>query len=295
MKIGLALGCGGARALSHIGVIKILEEYGINIDILAGTSMAAIIGSHYAATRDIDSIEEQALHSDWKKLMSVCTDFSFRHSFFRGTKLKRLIRENVKNLDFKQLQIPFAAVATNIHNGQTVVLNEGKVADAVYASCAIPGIFQPVRLNGMTLVDGGVSCPIPVSAVKQMGADVVIAVDAIPQYTPLNKGQTPNVFNILNHTITILNYHVSRYEVKNADAVIYPDCVSVSWTHLLSSEKVADVIKIGEEAALRALPFITRAIENKQNTLHKFFEYIVPKFSPKEKTADVAEILYNNS
>lgn len=272
MKVGLALGCGGARSLAHIGVIKVLEQHNIPIDMVAGTSMASLIGGQYALTRDIKYVEKRASEHDWKKMIELCTDFSFFKGFFRGARLKNMINKSVNGSTFLNLKIPFAAIATDIRTGNTVVINEGKLTEAIYASCAIPGVFHPAEINNMTLIDGGVSCPIPVRALKMMGADIVIGIDVIPKHNQCNKSL--GMFDVLNYSVTILNYLVSRQELKEADIVISPDCTSVSWQHLFSKDKSADVIKLGEETALKAIPMIKTALSQRDNTLFQFIHAV---------------------
>jgi NTE family protein len=177
LKIGLALGGGSARGLAHIGVIQVLQAYGIPIDIIAGTSIGSLVGSLYAAGDSVEKLEKSVSLLDKRKVLSLM-DITFpRSGLVRGNRIeKMLIDWGLGDKTFEELNIPFAAVATDIESGERVILNQGNVADAVRASMSIPGIFVPVKYDDRYLVDGGVVDPVPVDLAKKMGADIVIAV-----------------------------------------------------------------------------------------------------------------------
>ncbi len=168
-KLGIALGSGSARGWSHIGVLRALTEAGIAPDFVAGCSMGAMVGAAFAAGR-IEELEAWALSLDWKRVVGL-VDVGLRGGVFKGDRLLNV------ECPFSELSVPFAAVATDIATGQEVWLREGKVSDAVRASCAVPGLFRPVLRDGRYLIDGSVVNPIPVSLCRAMGAQVVIAVD----------------------------------------------------------------------------------------------------------------------
>jgi NTE family protein len=174
-RLGLALGSGSARGWSHIGVLRALAEQGIDADIIAGCSMGAIVGASYAAGR-IEQLETWALALDRKRVVGLI-DIGLRGGLLRGERLLDFFRDQVGGCLFTELKVPFAAVATDLASGQEVSLREGKVSDAVRASCAVPGLFRPVWRDGSFLVDGSIVNPIPVSLCRAMGAEVVIAVD----------------------------------------------------------------------------------------------------------------------
>jgi len=177
LKIGLALGGGSARGLAHVGVILALEAYNIPIDIIAGTSIGSVVGSLYAAGASIDQLEEAALSMKKSKTLSL-TDLVLPHSgLISGERIEEMLNDLfLEDKTFADLKIPFAAVATEIESGAEVILNQGKLIDAVRASISIPGIFTPVKYGEYYLVDGGVVNPVPVDVVKMMGADIIIAV-----------------------------------------------------------------------------------------------------------------------
>ncbi len=175
-KIGLALGSGSARGWAHIGAINALAEAGIRIDCVAGTSIGALVGAVYASGR-VSSLERVVRELDWKKAMALLDVGLPRSGLFDGRKVTDSIREHVESGDIQDLPMPFRAVSTNLVNGGEVHIGTGDIIDAVRASISIPGVFTPVKRDGMLLVDGGLVNPVPVSVVREMGADYVIAVD----------------------------------------------------------------------------------------------------------------------
>jgi len=175
-KVGLALGSGSARGLAHLGVIKALEEAGIEVDFIAGTSIGAVIGAIYAAGK-LDALEATFQTFDWKKMASFFDVVLPKSGLLDGAKVSKFVRAHIHADVIEALPKPFVAVATDIISGEEVVIRSGDVIEAVRASISVPGIFTPVRNNGRILVDGGLVNPVPVSAVRAMGAEFVIAVD----------------------------------------------------------------------------------------------------------------------
>lgn len=176
-RIGLALGGGGARGWSHIGVLRAIQERELEIAAVAGTSIGALVGG-FAAVGKLDVLEELAGDLDLKRILYLFAEGRFHRSgLVDGRKIIDLVREHVGQPDIDRLPIPFRAVATDIDNGQEVVLEAGDLVQAIRASIAIPGIFSPVEWNGRYLVDGGLVNPLPIRVVREMGADTVIAVD----------------------------------------------------------------------------------------------------------------------
>lgn len=175
-KVGLALGSGSARGLAHIGVLRAIEEAGIEIDVIAGTSMGALIGAIFAAGK-LDGLAARFLDFDWKSIVSLLDPVFPRTGLIDGQKIADFVHAHVQAARIEDLPIPFRAVATCIMSGEEVVCGAGDLIEAVRASISVPGIFTPVRSNGRILVDGGLVNPVPVSVVRAMGADLVIAVD----------------------------------------------------------------------------------------------------------------------
>ncbi len=180
-KIGLALGSGAARGLAHIGVLKALKEENISIDMIAGSSIGALVGACYARKGEIASLEEIILMIDWKQLVRLA-DPNLALLFkgvIHGKKVKELLRSLIGDVEFKDLKIPLAVVTTDANTGEEVVIKEGSVIEAVRASISMPAIFMPVKFKNRFLIDGGIINPVPVNVVKDMGATFVIACNVI--------------------------------------------------------------------------------------------------------------------
>ena len=190
MKVGYALGGGAARGLSHIGVLKILHERGISPDIIAGTSIGALVGALYAGGLDPNEIEQLVLGLDWKKLVYLMDMTLPLNGLLQGKRVVSLLKSILGDTTFSQLRVDFACVATDIVSGEQVVLRDGSLIEAVRASISIPGIFTPVAIGGRYLVDGGLVNTVPVSICREMGAKYVIGVNVIPE--PLKIMCNPN-------------------------------------------------------------------------------------------------------
>ena len=175
-SIGLALGSGSARGLAHLGVIRAIEDAGIKVECIAGTSMGALIGAIHAAGK-LDELEAAFLVFDWKKTASFFDVVLPKSGLLDGARVSELVRAHIHADTIEALPILFAAVATDIVSGEEVAIRSGDVIEAVRASISVPGIFTPVRSNGRILVDGGITNPVPASVARAMGADIVIAVD----------------------------------------------------------------------------------------------------------------------
>lgn len=198
-KIGLVLGSGSARGWAHIGAIEAIEEAGIPIHCVAGTSIGAFIGAVYA-TGDLASLKEFALQMDWKKVLSYFDVVFPKSGFMDGKKVHELFSIHTDAKTFDDFKIPVKMIATELKTGKKVVIDSGNIIEGIRASVSVPGIFTPVKREGKWLVDGGLVDPIPVSAVRNMGADFVIAVDlnsdrVSHDYKPIKKlvkEKTPN-------------------------------------------------------------------------------------------------------
>lgn len=175
-KLGLALGSGSSRGWAHIGVIRALEEAGLHVNFVAGTSIGALVGAVYASG-GIDELEDIVLRLDWKKITYFVDMVLPKSGLIDGKKISAFVQSHTKGVTIEELQIPFCAVATDLYTGSEVAIKQGDIIEAVRASISVPGIFTPVRKNDGILVDGGLVNPVPVDIVRQMGADFVIAVD----------------------------------------------------------------------------------------------------------------------
>lgn len=189
-KVGLALGSGAARGLAHVGVIKTLEDEGLHFDLIAGTSIGAFIGALYAAEVPIHRIEETALAVDWKRLTRLLDPVLPTSGLIDGKKLMAFMAELLPVRTFEELSIPLAITATDIETGEAIIIKQGDLLEGLRAGLAFPGIFSPVRFGNRFLVDGGLCQPVPTDVVRNLGAECVIGVCAIPEV----KKQTPEAF-----------------------------------------------------------------------------------------------------
>ena len=179
-KIGLALGSGAARGFAHIGVLKVLDEEKIPIDFIAGTSIGAFIGAIYASGVSAKDMEDLVLNLDRRKTTSFFTPTIPYSGLVEGRRITEFLKSIIGNPNIEDLNIPFAAIATDVMSGREVIMTKGSAVEAVRASISIPGIFTPSKYNGNFLVDGGLVNPVPVNCVRDMGADFVIAVNILP-------------------------------------------------------------------------------------------------------------------
>lgn len=243
-KLGLALGGGAARGFAHIGVIQVLEESGIKPDLVVGTSAGSLVAALYASGKSGADLAALAQSMD----ETAITDWSFPgRGLIRGEALARYVRERTGGRTIEQMKIPLGIVATDLDNGQGIVFRVGDTGTAVRASSAVPAVFQPVRIGQREYVDGGLVAPVPVRYARQMGAEMVIAVDIS---TPPDGAATGDLMRVLLQTFSIMGQSISRFELREADVVIRPRLVGIS-----SADFTARVrsIQAGREAATAAI------------------------------------------
>jgi NTE family protein len=246
-RIGLVLGGGAARGFAHIGVIEVLEENGIHPDIVTGTSAGSLVAALYASGHTGKELEAIAINMD----ESALTDWSFPgRGLIRGEALAHYVREATGNKPLEQMKIPLGIVATDLDSGKPILFRRGDVGTAVRASSAVPAVFQPVRLGTHEYVDGGLTSPVPVRAARDMGADVIIAVD-ISQLP--DGGDTSNALHMLLQTFSIMSRSINELELKEAEIALHPRLVGVAGTDFTVRKKN---IEAGREAALAMLPQI---------------------------------------
>ena len=257
IRIGLALGGGAARGFAHIGVIKVLEAQGIVPDYVAGTSAGAVVGALYAGGLNGFELQKTGLELDENTL----ADISFPHrGILKGEALQDFVNRMVGRRPLEKLAKPFAAVATDLENGTMVAFRTGNTGMAVRASSAVPGVFKPVSIREREYVDGGLTSPVPVRALKAMGADFVIAVDVgnKPQW-----GKTDSTLDVLLRTFTIMGNSIGRLEMEDADLVIRPATPEVDSTDFNGRHAA---ILAGERAASALLPELkARLAKARQN------------------------------
>ena len=175
--IGLALGGGGARGYAHLGVLKALREANIPVDVIAGTSMGAVVGAAYAAGSGVEELEDMATHIRWRQLLRLADPTIPRQGVIAGNRLEKYFNTLIMEKEFNQLEKTLIVVATDIMTGEEVRINSGSVARALRASTALPGIFCPIKLGRRLLVDGTITTPVPVEAAVEAGATLIVAVD----------------------------------------------------------------------------------------------------------------------
>lgn len=254
-RIGLALSAGAARGLAHIGVLQVLQEHHIPVDVVAGTSAGALVGALFAAGCDLDMLAKFAQQLNWNKLVNITVPHL---GIVSSEPLYQLLRLFTRDQTFENLPIAAAVVATDIRTGEEVIIQSGKVADGVRASFSIPGIFVPVKLDGRLLVDGALVNRVPAGVCRQMGADVVIAVDVgLP---PVGK-KVKNLAHVILRTIEILDRENAKYRPIDADVVIRPELKNVTSTQL---NRAAEIIAAGRAAAEAKLEQILAAVQGVQ-------------------------------
>ena len=247
VRIGLALGGGAARGFAHVGVLRALEAQGIIPDVIVGTSAGGVVGALYAAGYSGNDLSKIALQMD----ETVFGDWTLPdRGILKGEGLQNFINRAVQNRPLERLNRRFAVVATDLGSGEAAVFRQGNVGMAVRASSSVPGVFQPMRINGRDYVDGGLVSPVPVDVTRGLGADMVIAVDISNRP---EAGRIADTVDVLLQTFAIMGQTIKRHEVARADVVIRPELGAVRGTDFESRQRA---IFEGEKAALYALPAI---------------------------------------
>ena len=295
LKVGLALGGGGARGLAHIGILKVLERESIPIDLITGTSMGAITGAVYALKKDISAIEK--ITEKYSKISGFNINLSFSEKerkdkpFFLkkmsdflkkgyilnlelrrkyindGEELKKIIKDLVGDKAFTDTKIPFAAVAADLVKGEKVILTQGKLFDALLASASIPGMFPPVISDKKILVDGGIVDVVPIEAARSLGANFVIAVSV--SQTIKKREEFNNAVEIFFRSDSITSAELRKLQLSFADVVITPKVGRFHWSDFSKPEQC---IREGEIAAQNAILELKKKLKKiKQSWWKKLF------------------------
>lgn len=276
-KIGLALGGGGARGLAHIGVIKMFENAGIQIDYISGTSMGALVGGFYALTKDIYFLENLFLNLDKKDIFPMKDVLKKRNSaLFRDEPVMKLLETGFQDKKFDNCLIPFKAIATDVSNGDEIVMESGSLLNAVRASISLPLIFAPVKMENRMLMDGGFANPVPADVVRSMGADVVIAVDVSSKWLNIAEKEInfSNIYSIISDTLSTVEYQLSKKTLEQADVVIKPLVLSHSW---MDFDHSREIIKAGEDEVkyhMKELMEKTGCLKPPQTLADKFVDFL---------------------
>lgn len=244
-KIGLALGGGAAKGIAHIGVLKAIEENGLEIEFISGTSIGALVASYYAFGKSIDTLQSISSDMNFKSLIGFKLQ---KQGIFSTKSIREMVERDLGDVYIEQANIPLAICATDIATGEQVVLTEGKLADAICASMAVPGIFIPVEIHGKTLVDGGITENVPVTILDKMGAGITIAVDlnGCPHY------QKPkDLIAIMGNAMDIAIDLRTREQLKKADLVLSLDLANFS--RLGNEEEFEELFKLGYESMKKKL------------------------------------------
>ncbi len=252
-RIGLALGGGAARGFAHVGVIQVLEEAGLKPDLVVGTSAGSLVAALYASGRSGSQLQQVALEME----EAAFTDWTlpiFSRGMLRGEALARYVNGQVGGKLVEAMPLPLGIVATDLNSGQGVLFQRGDTGTAVRASSAVPALFLPVRISGHDYVDGGLVSPVPVRFARQMGAELVIAVDisSAPEGNPAGDS-----LQILLQTFAIMGKSINSYELRDADIVVRPALAGVGSADFTSRKRA---IEAGRVAMLRLLPQLKAAI-----------------------------------
>ena len=246
-RLCLALGGGAARGFAHIGVIQVLEESGIKAQCVAGTSAGSLVAALYASGLNGTELAKLALRMD----ESAITDWSFPgRGVIRGEALARYVRQQTQGKLIEQLPMPLGIVATDLDSGQGVLFRRGDLGQAVRASSAVPAVFQPVRIGNREYVDGGLVSPVPVRYAREMGAELVVAVDIS---TPPEGQPTSDPFSLLLQTFSIMGKSINQFELREADVVLRPALAGVGSADFTARQRA---IQAGRQAALGQLAAI---------------------------------------
>lgn len=237
-KIGLALGGGAVLGAVHVGVLKALEEKGIKISAICGTSAGAIVAALYAFGKTPQEIENIIVEFEWKKLSSLTLS---KYGVLSNEKIGEIIKKNIGDKRFKDAKIPLGMIATDITTGEKVILDKGSVAESVVASTCIPGIFIPVELGGRFLVDGGIVENIPLSCLKDKDVDFLIGVDLVPERS---YKKPDNIIEVLYNSFNFLVRINKNAQTKEADLTIKPD---LSEYNAIDMSQIKELIDLGYE------------------------------------------------
>jgi NTE family protein len=254
LKIGLALGGGAARGFAHVGVIAVLEEAGLKPQIVAGTSAGSLVAALYASGKTSAQLQQTALTMEEVTITDWMLPIIGK-GVFRGDALGRYVNQLVGGRLIENMAIALGIVATDLNSGQAVLFQRGDTGTAVRASSAVPAVFVPVKISGREYVDGGLVSPVPVRFARQMGADIVIAVDIS---SPPEANPAGDTLQILLQTFAIMGKSINQYELKDADVVVRPSLAGLKSADFSARQRAIDS---GRAAMLAALPALKAKLE----------------------------------
>ncbi|MES2909756.1 MAG: patatin-like phospholipase family protein [Pseudomonadota bacterium] len=249
VRIGLALGGGAARGFAHVGVIAVLEEAGLKPQLVVGTSAGSLVAALYASGKTSAQLQQTALNMEEVAITDWMLPILGR-GMFRGDALARYVNDLVAGKLIENMPMPLGIVATDLNSGQAVLFQRGDTGTAVRASSAVPAVFVPVKINGREYVDGGLVSPVPVRYARQMGSDVVVAVDIS---SPPEGNPAGDTLQILLQTFAIMGKSINQYELKDADVVVRPSLVGLKSADFSARQRAIDAGRAAMQAALPAL------------------------------------------
>jgi len=269
MKIGLALSGGAARGIAHIGALKALREAQISIDMIAGASSGALIGTLYASGLNIETIEKVALGLKWREF----ADFTLpKMGLISGKGIEEFVSEHTGVSDFKELKIPLAIITTDLISEREVVFREGLLARIVQASCSIPGVYTPVKYEDMLLVDGGVVNILPTDVLRRMGADFVIGVDVNTKATI--SSEPKNVFQVIIQAWDVISRQGAERARKDADLIIYPEIGDISKVDL---KRARELLQAGYQATKKVIPQLKKEMKKKKGIIYRIKRKLIER------------------
>ncbi len=246
-RLGLALGGGAARGFAHIGVLQVLEEEGIKPSLVVGTSAGSVVASFYASGKTGQQLQWLADTMDETQFTDWANPFSGR-GILRGEALGKYINSQLNGMKIEDMKMPLGIVATDLRTGEGILFRRGDVTTAVRASSAVPSVFEPVQIAGKDYVDGGLVSPVPVRFARQMGADLVLAVDISSRP---EDAKTTDMLKVLLQTFSIMGKSISQLELAQADVVVRPALPDIGSTEFSARKKS---IEAGRAAMKQAMP-----------------------------------------
>lgn len=258
-KLGFALGAGGSRGVAHIGFLQAMEEAGIRPDYVCGTSMGSVVGSCYALGMSPEKMKEEITKLKFSEIFDLSLNPLGNGALLSAKKMYKKLQQYLGDITFDKLKIPFGCVAVDLNSGNTILFKDNqKVVDGVAASSSIPGVFRPLYLDDMVLVDGGIKCRVPVDEVRSMGADVVVAVDVLGGLRPCEKKY--NMFTVIFRMADITDSELTAYKRKRQKYNLYlqPDLGNMSQYKFKNMDTA---MEIGYELGKKSVNKILRLIE----------------------------------
>ncbi|NJB82771.1 patatin-like phospholipase family protein [Wenyingzhuangia aestuarii] len=248
-KIGLALGGGAVLGAAHVGVLKAIEEIGLDIQCIAGTSIGAMVAGLYAFDNNCDRVKDIALEISWRDITALSIS---KYGLLSNTKIAEFIESNIGKVNIEDARIPLAINATDIANGNRVTLRKGSVAKAVMASSCIPGIFKPVTIDDVMLVDGAVSENVPISALEEMKATKIVAIDLNAKHM---YGKPQNMIEVLQNSFHFTLEAAAKAQTQRADILITPDLSAFDRINTSQTERL--IYKGYQEALKCFAPYLS--------------------------------------